>query len=68
MAEVQTVKRVITYKGNDLADLNPEASIDDVVKMHAATIPELATAAIEGPIMEDGYARYRISERLGTKG
>ena len=68
MASVKVATRVIRYKGNDLADLSPEASIDDVIKMHAATIPALATAAIEGPVTEDGQLVYTVTERLGTKG
>jgi PRTRC genetic system protein C len=54
-----TVKRKIVYKGRELADTQPDASVEDVVRQHALTIPELATANVEGPEIKDG---------LGTKG
>ena len=64
----ESVKRKIVYKGRELADTQPEAAVEDVVRMHALTIPELATANVEGPEIKDGIATYTISARLGTKG
>ena len=64
----ESVKRKIVYKGRELADTQPEATVEDVVRMHALTIPELATANVEGPEIKDGIATYTISARLGTKG
>ena len=66
--ELTTVRRKITYQGRELADLQPDAAVEDVVRMHALTIPELATARIEGPTITDGTATYTVSARLGTKG
>jgi PRTRC genetic system protein C len=63
-----TVTREIVYKGRKLADLQPDASVEDVVRQHALTIPELATANVEGPEIKDGVATYTVSARLGTKG
>ena len=63
-----TVKRMIVYKGRELADTQPDASVEDVVRQHALTIPELATANVEGPEIKDGVATYTVSARLGTKG
>jgi len=65
---ITTAKRVIRYKNQDLADLNPKASINDVVRMHAPLHPELATAIVTGPVMEKGKAVYGIETRVGTKG
>ncbi len=39
-----TVKRKIVYKGRELADMQPDASVEDVVRQHALTIPELLSA------------------------
>ena len=64
----ETVTRLIVYKGRPLADLQPDAPVEDVVRQHALTIPELATANVEGPEIKNGVATYTISARLGTKG
>ena len=66
--QISSVKRKIVYHDRELADLQPEASVEDVVRMHALTVPELATANVEGPAIADGTATYTISARLGTKG
>jgi len=66
--QLTTVTRKIVYQDRELADLQPDASVEEVVRMHALTIPELATANVEGPTIVDGTATYTISARLGTKG
>jgi PRTRC genetic system protein C len=68
MIHVKQPTRVIKYKGQVLADLNPAAPMDAVLKMHAATHPELSTAILTGPVVEDGKAVYTAETRLGTKG
>jgi PRTRC genetic system protein C len=40
----------------------------DVLRLHTATYPELATAQIEGPILVEGRNRYNVVARIGTKG
>ena len=66
--EIATAKRVIRFKNQDLADLNPAAPIADVVRMHSALHPELATAVVTGPTISKGRAEYGIETRVGTKG
>ncbi|MHB8461960.1 MAG: PRTRC system protein C [Vulcanimicrobiaceae bacterium] len=66
--KVTTPKRIINFDGRKLADLKPAATIDAVIKMHATTIPELATAVAEGPTYEDGNAIYTVATRLGKNG
>ena len=65
---VTEVKRKFTYEGRDLADFNPELGAEDIKKMHAMTIPELASAVVEGPDLKDGAHVYTFKKRLGTKG
>jgi len=65
---VTEVKRKIVFEGRELADVNPTASTEDVVKIHALTIPELATAIVEGPELREGERVYTVKKRLGTKG
>jgi PRTRC genetic system protein C len=60
--------RVIKYKDQELPDINPGVPMEDVMKMHAATHPELSTANLEGPVIKDGKAVYAAQTRLGTKG
>jgi PRTRC genetic system protein C len=66
--ELTAPKRVIIYNGQTLADLDPSASIDAVIKMHAAATPELATAQIAGPEYRENEAIFTIKSQIGTKG
>jgi PRTRC genetic system protein C len=68
MATTQSLVRIIRYNDEDLVDLNPDASIEDVLQMHAIQHPELATANVEGPTYEDGKQIFIASTKLGTKG
>jgi len=65
---VTEVPRQIVYEGRTLADVNPDASVEDVIAIHALTYPELATAVIEGPEFKEGLRVYTVKKRLGTKG
>lgn len=70
---INETKRVLRYEDetgttHDLADLNPEASVEEVVRMHAIVHPELATAVVEGPVLENGEQIYTAQTRLGKKG
>jgi PRTRC genetic system protein C len=66
--KIEQVERVIEYNGKPLADLNPSASVDDVIRMHAATIPKLATANVEGPVFKNGKQVYTVNTNVGYKG
>jgi PRTRC genetic system protein C len=69
MITVQTAPRVIRYNGRVLADLNPaEPDVDAIVRMHMLACPELATAHVEGPVMENGEQVYTVTSRRGDKG
>jgi PRTRC genetic system protein C len=68
-----TAQRAIVLEGRngkteDLPDLNPAGSVEDVVKMLAVTRPELATAVVEGPVQQDDKLVYTIKTQLGYKG
>lgn len=65
---VTTTERVLKYNGSTLTDLNPQAPVSDVLKMHAATRPELLTAQVEGPVLEDGKNVYTINPKATYKG
>ncbi|ASN83232.1 PRTRC system protein C [Deinococcus ficus] len=65
---VTPTERVLKYKGSTLTDLNPSASVSDVLKMHAATRPELLNAQVEGPTLEDGRNVYTVNPKATYKG
>lgn len=66
--QLNAMPRQIVFNNRVLADLNPEATVDAVVRMHAMTTPKLATAFVEGPELKGGVRVYTVKERLGTKG
>jgi PRTRC genetic system protein C len=66
--KITTPRRVLKFNDQELADLNPTAPMQDVMRMHALTIPELSTAILEGPTLVDGSMTYVAQTRLGTKG
>lgn len=72
--QVKSAKRkFIIEKGNkkenvELKDPHHKMSIQEVVNHYSAKHPELVTATIDGPKMEEGYAVYSFTTVLGTKG
>ena len=65
---IKPVERKIVFNGQELADLIPALPIDEVVKMHAVAIPELATAIVDAPEYKGGKEVFHVKTRLGTKG
>jgi PRTRC genetic system protein C len=65
-----TPTRIILFNGRTLADLNPDLPVGDVVRMHSAAEPTLASASVDGPtISNDGKtATYAIQTHVGHKG
>lgn len=68
MIEITEVERVIMFEGQELADLNPSAKVEDVLRLHALTNPALTTAVVEGPVITDGKRVYTIQKRAANKG
>jgi PRTRC genetic system protein C len=66
---VEPTRRIV-FDGQELADLDPTLSVADVVRMHTAAKPNLASAVVGEPeISEDGtIVTYDISCSVGTKG
>lgn len=60
--------RVIKFGTLTLTDLNPDAPVADVVKMHATSRPELVNAQITGPTLEDGKNVYDVNVKATYKG
>jgi PRTRC genetic system protein C len=52
----------------ELKDPHPDMTVDEVVKHHSRSHPELSNATVDGPIMEDGFAVYKFGTVIGDKG
>lgn len=68
MLKVQSINRVFKYKGDKLVDIGSHLTPEDVRDAYAATYPELATARIAGPEIQDGKQIYTFETSAGSKG
>lgn len=55
-------------KSIELKDPHANMSLQEVVNHYSGQYPELTTANIDGPTMEDDLAVYKFTTVLGTKG
>lgn len=51
-----------------LKDPHPSMSIEEVKNHYKARYPEIATASVEGPKMEENKSVYSFNTVLGTHG
>jgi PRTRC genetic system protein C len=70
--EVVNLTREFSYKKNGktipLPDPNPQMSVEEVIKMHSSTYPELTNAMVEGPVVVNDKAVFSISTKAGQLG
>lgn len=70
--EIKGIKRVFKLKkgGNmlQLDDPNPDMSPNEVMDFYSMTYPELTTATLHGPVIEEDCAVYEFKTTIGTKG
>ena len=70
--QVTNVKRSFTYKkdGNDmpLPDPNRDMSAAEVMKFYSSKYPELTTGVVEGPVVVNDVANYRMTTKAGKLG
>lgn len=64
----RSFKCKINGKEQTLQDPNPAFSPDEVMLFYANTYPELTTATVAGPIMNENGADYEFKTTVGTKG
>lgn len=64
----QRLQRKFRYNGMDLPDPNPEAPTQRVLEALSATYPELASAKVEPPTVENEFHVFNIKVVTGTKG
>lgn len=69
---VKGMTRKFTFKhGSETITLNdpdPAMSPDQVMSFYANTYPELTTATVHGPKVENDEAVYEFKTTIGTKG
>jgi PRTRC genetic system protein C len=66
--EVTNLTRKFMFKNKELADPNPELSVEEVLKQYVPKHEELTTATISGPEIKDDKAVYTFNTTVGTKG
>lgn len=70
--DIKGLKRVfILKKGNGtltLEDPDSRMSLSEVTDFYSINYPELTTATLHGPELEEDRAAYRFKTTIGTKG
>lgn len=70
--DIKGLKRVfILKKGNDtltLEDPDSRMCLSEVTDFYSMNYPELTTATLHGPELEEDRAVYRFKTTIGTKG
>jgi len=70
--DIKGLKRVfILKKGNDtltLEDPDSRMSLSEVTDFYSMNYPELTTATLHGPELEEDRAVYQFKTTIGTKG
>lgn len=70
--DIKGLKRVfILKKGNGtltLEDPDSRMSLSEVTDFYSMNYPELTTATLHGPELEEDRAIYRFKTTIGTKG
>lgn len=70
--DIKGLKRVfILKKGNGtltLEDPDSRMSLSEVTDFYSINYPELTTATLHGPELEEDRAVYRFKNTIGTKG
>ena len=70
--EVINLKRVFITRRDgkdiDLADPNPEFSVEEVMKFYSGTYPELTNGMMEGPKVIGDKATYSMTTKAGKLG
>lgn len=66
--QTQQLTRVFRYSGVEWPDPGHNMTPDEVREVYSAAVPELLTAAVEGPETKDGKLIYTFKKGVGTKG
>ena len=69
---ITSLERIFMFKNGSakitLQDPNPDMSPNGVMDFYSGTYPELTTATVHGPEIENDRVVYRFKTTIGTKG
>lgn len=70
--EINALKRVFQLKKGsntlELDDPNSSLSLNEVMDFYSMNYPELTTATVQGPEIENDRAVYQFKTTIGVKG
>lgn len=70
--EMKGLKRVFKMKKDnsvlELNDPDPDMSLNEVMDFYSMTYPELTTATVHGPELDEDMAVYEFKTTIGVKG
>lgn len=70
--EMKGLKRVFKMKKDNsvmkLNDPDPDMSLNEVMDFYSMTYPELTTATVHGPELDEDMAIYEFKTTIGVKG
>lgn len=70
--EMKGLKRVFKMKKDNsvmkLNDPDPDMSLNEVMDFYSMTYPELTTATVHGPELDEDMAVYEFKTTIGVKG
>lgn len=70
--EMKGLKRVFKMKKDNsvlkLNDPDPDMSLNEVMDFYSMTYPELTTATVHGPELDEDMAVYGFKTTIGVKG
>ncbi|ABF13098.1 MULTISPECIES: PRTRC system protein C [Cupriavidus] len=66
--EIVKLIRQFSYNGMTFMDPGAAFTPDQVRDVYSAQYPELTTAAVDGPEVKDGVARFTFVRAAGAKG
>ena len=68
--DIKGLKRVFKLKNGTLTLEDPDSrmSLSEVTDFYSINYPELTTATLHGPELEEDRAVYRFKTTIGTKG
>lgn len=70
--EMKGLKRVFKMKKDNsvlkLNDPDPDMSLNEVLDFYSMTYPELTTATVHGPELDEDMAVYEFKTTIGVKG
>ena len=65
---VTTLPRKFIYEGLVLDDVDPGASVEEILALYSEHYPALVGAGVEGPEIKEDSISYKFVTKIGTKG